>query len=102
MNVATVAAAMMAKAATHRNADLGEMLGGSFFLSSVPTLAPQKDGNFTLVRVHRGEDEKVMDMDAVAAEALLIDWLGAVTLRMPNEKIETRFAAKLAELGWTQ
>lgn len=102
MNTATVAAAMMAKAATHKKADLGEMLGGTFFLSSVPVVAPQKDGDFTLVRVHRGEDEKVMDLDAAAAEALLIDWLNAVALRMPNAKIEARYTAKLAELGWAK
>lgn len=102
MNTATVAAAMMAKAATHRNAALDEMLGGTFFLSSVPMVAPQKDGSFTLVRVHRGEDEKVMDLDAAAAEALLADWIGAVALRMPNAKIEARYAAKLAELGWAE
>lgn len=102
MNTATAAAAMMAKAATHKNAELGEMLGGRFFLKSTPLVAPQKDGNFTLVRVHRGDDEKVMDLDAAAAEALLIDWLGAVALRMPNEKEEARYTAKLAELGWAE
>lgn len=100
MNTTAVAAAMMANAATHKNADLGEMLGGTFFLSSVPMVAPQKDGNFTLVRVHRGEDEKVVDLDAATAETLLSDWIGAVALRMPNAKIEARYAAKLAELGW--
>lgn len=101
MNTAKVAAVMMAKAATRENAELGEMLGGSFFLSSVPMVAPQKDGNFTLVRVHRGEDEKVMDLNANDAETLLTDWIGAVALRMPNDKIEARYAAKLTELGWS-
>lgn len=90
----------MARAATHRNADFSEMIGGTFLLSSVPMVAPQKDGNFTLVRVHRGEDEKVIDLDADAAEALLIDWLGAVGLKMANAKSEARYAAKLDELGW--
>lgn len=102
MNTTTVAAAMMAKAATRTNADFSAMVGSAFFLKSSPLLAPQKDGNFTLVRVHRGEDEKVIDLDAAAAETLLIDWLGAVDLKMPNDKERARYAAKLAELGWAE
>lgn len=102
MNTATVAAAMMAKAATHKNADFSAMVGGMFFLKSSPLLAPQKDGNYTIVRVHRGEDEKVMDLDAAAAEALLIDWLGAVDLKMLNDKQRARYTAKLTELGWAE
>lgn len=101
MNTARVAAAMVAaSAASRKNADFGAMMGGRFFLKNVPTLAPQKDGNFSLVRVFRGDDELIADLDAATAETLLTEWLGEVVLMQPNEKIEARWKDALTERGW--
>lgn len=101
MNTAKVSAEMIAaSAASRKNSTFGSLLGGSFFIKNDVTLAPQKDGNFSLVRVFRGDDELVADLDAAAAASLLTDWLGAVILVQPNEKIEARWNTALAERGW--
>lgn len=102
MNTAAVAAAMMEKAATSRKNVILTDVAGRFGLKYEPMVAPQKDGMYSLVRVFRGEDDLVADLDEAAAARLLTDWLGSVELLMPNAKIEARWNTMLTENGWAE
>lgn len=97
MNTMAAAKSMVA---ARRNVSFGDMMGGSFFVKNDPMIAPQKDGNYTIVRVYRGQDEKMTDLDAAAAVSLLADWIGAVALDMPTPKVEGQWRARLAEMGY--
>lgn len=97
MNTAAVAAAMMA---IGKNISFDDFIGGTFSLKNVPMVVPQKDGSYTLVRVYRGDDELIADLNAVDAEAQLAAWLNDVVLVLPNAKIEARYVTALESHGW--
>jgi hypothetical protein len=100
MNTSKAATDLIAKAQSTRwNVDVKKILG-AFFVENAPTIAPQRDGRMTLVRVMRGKDEKVTDLDTDAAVTMLTTWLAEIVVDLPSPKAQARYDARLAELGW--